>query len=87
MRRDPLHPGENGLIYVAFWYMCQIPPEAVKEENTAMDDEEGYATHLLGWDEAEERMKSCPLGAFRDILKLARRLWEDECERRARETS
>ncbi|KAJ7153450.1 hypothetical protein C8R43DRAFT_1001986 [Mycena crocata] len=36
-------PGE----YLTFWYVGQIPEDAVREEGTGMPDEVNYETHLL----------------------------------------
>ncbi|KAJ7452038.1 NUDIX hydrolase domain-like protein [Mycena galericulata] len=41
-------PGE----YLTFWYVGQIPADAVREEGTGMPDEINYETHLLSVDEA-----------------------------------
>ncbi|KAJ7042958.1 NUDIX hydrolase domain-like protein [Mycena alexandri] len=47
-------PGE----YLTFWYVGQIPADAVREEGTGMPDEVNYEAHLLSLDEAVGRLDS-----------------------------
>jgi len=45
-------PGE----YLSFWYVGQIPADAVLEEGTRMPDEVNYETHLLTVEEAVKKL-------------------------------
>lgn len=38
--------------YIAFWYVGQIPEDAVRELGTGMPDEQDYVSHLLTKEEA-----------------------------------
>ncbi|KAK7055501.1 Nudix hydrolase domain-containing protein [Favolaschia claudopus] len=38
--------------YLTFWYVGQIPEDAVREENTGMPDEVNFVTHLVDVNEA-----------------------------------
>ncbi|KAJ7222196.1 hypothetical protein GGX14DRAFT_428198 [Mycena pura] len=44
--------------YLSFWYVGQIPGNAVREEGTGMADEVNYVTHLLTVREALSRLGS-----------------------------
>ncbi|KAG6810037.1 hypothetical protein H0H92_013627 [Tricholoma furcatifolium] len=41
-------PGE----YITFWYVGQIPHDAIYTSGTGMHDEQGYTSHLCTYDEA-----------------------------------
>ncbi|KAJ7938469.1 hypothetical protein B0H13DRAFT_1587860 [Mycena leptocephala] len=47
-RNVVLPPGE----YLSFWYVGQIPADAVREEGTGMPDEVNYEAHLMDVKEA-----------------------------------
>ena len=38
--------------YIAFWYVGQIPEDAVRELGTGMADEQDYVSHLVTKEEA-----------------------------------
>jgi len=40
------------LEYIAFWYVGQIPEDAVRELGTGMPDEQNYVSHLVTKEEA-----------------------------------
>ncbi|KAF7307859.1 Nudix hydrolase domain-containing protein [Mycena kentingensis (nom. inval.)] len=61
-------PGE----YLSFWYVGSIAADAVPEENTRMEDEINYQTHLLTYDEA----KKCLFPDQVHVLKYAKVLLE-----------
>ncbi|KAJ7699307.1 hypothetical protein B0H17DRAFT_1049404 [Mycena rosella] len=51
-RSTTLPPGE----YLSFWYIGQIPADAVCEEGTRMPDEVAYESHLLSPEDALKRL-------------------------------
>ncbi|KAJ6578791.1 NUDIX hydrolase domain-like protein [Mycena vulgaris] len=51
-RNYSLPPGE----YLSFWYIGQIPADAVREEGTGMPDEVNFETHLLDVDDALNKL-------------------------------
>ncbi|KAJ7730256.1 NUDIX hydrolase domain-like protein [Mycena maculata] len=51
-RNSTMSPGE----YLTFWYIGQIPADAVREEGTGMPDEVNYETHLLSVEEATKKL-------------------------------
>ncbi|KAJ7457012.1 hypothetical protein FB451DRAFT_1098391 [Mycena latifolia] len=51
-RNMVLPPGE----YLTFWYVGQIPADAVPEEGTRMPDEVNYETHLLTVEDALRKL-------------------------------
>jgi hypothetical protein len=42
----------DGYEYTCFWYAASLPQDAVREENTGMDDEKSYVGKLLPYEEA-----------------------------------
>ncbi|KIM33100.1 hypothetical protein M408DRAFT_56833, partial [Serendipita vermifera MAFF 305830] len=42
----------DGYEYTCFWYAASLPPDAVREENTGMEDEKSYVGKLLPYEEA-----------------------------------
>ncbi|KDQ55963.1 hypothetical protein JAAARDRAFT_195208 [Jaapia argillacea MUCL 33604] len=48
--------GDRGGEYITFWYVGQIPEDAVREEDTGMSDEKHYTSHLLSVEEVIERL-------------------------------
>jgi hypothetical protein len=42
----------EGYEYTCFWYAASLPQDAVREENTGMDDEKSYVGKLLPYEEA-----------------------------------
>ncbi|KAJ7607353.1 NUDIX hydrolase domain-like protein [Roridomyces roridus] len=57
-------PGE----YLTFWYLGQIPEDAVHEEGTGMPDEVNYETHLVSPEEAMHRL-------FKDEARVVQYAW------------
>jgi len=46
----------GGTEYICFYYIAQIPEDAVPETGTKMWDEQGYVTHLLPLEEALSKL-------------------------------
>ncbi|KIM81965.1 hypothetical protein PILCRDRAFT_820843 [Piloderma croceum F 1598] len=46
---------DNGGEYLSFYYVGQIPPDAVHNEGTGMPDEQSFTTHLLSVKDAVEK--------------------------------
>ncbi|EIM80205.1 uncharacterized protein STEHIDRAFT_28238, partial [Stereum hirsutum FP-91666 SS1] len=67
---------DNGGIYQAFYYVGQIPADAVREENTGMPDEQTYVGTLL---DLEEALKLLSPSEGRVAL-MAYRLWKQTLE-------
>ncbi|KAJ7270640.1 hypothetical protein B0H12DRAFT_1093215 [Mycena haematopus] len=61
-------PGE----YLTFWYVGQIPADAVREEGTGMPDEVNYEAHVMRVEDALELL-------FRDEALVVRYAWELFC--------
>ncbi|KAL7278711.1 hypothetical protein ACG7TL_007713 [Trametes sanguinea] len=57
--------------YLVFWYVGQIPDDAVVETGTRMPDEQGYETHLVTLEQAEQLLR----GGLRRIVRMAVDLW------------
>ncbi|KAJ7146200.1 NUDIX hydrolase domain-like protein [Mycena epipterygia] len=67
-------PGE----YLTFWYVGQIPEDAVREEGTGMPDEVNYETHLVDVHDAVKML-------FRDearVVNYAWTLFEQTCKQK-----
>lgn len=82
-QRDPKYPGSNGTQYITFYYMAQIPHDAVREINTGSAEEQDYKVHLLTWDEAQERLAPNPVWQHRCTVQMARRIYESRVEYRS----
>lgn len=81
-------PGDdNGGEYLTFWYVGQIPEDAVHEENTGMPDEKNYTSYLLGLDDALEKLRSTGGTSEAVVLHMAYARWEATIERSQREPS
>jgi len=59
--------------YLSFYYVGQIPDDAVPEENTRMPDEQTYVTHLLSIEEAYERLR---YSSEFTVVQYAWELWQ-----------
>jgi len=60
--------------YLTFWYVGQIGPDAVREENTGMPDETTYTGHLTTYEEAMSRLKNA---IERHIVNTAWNTWRE----------
>ncbi|KAJ7092479.1 NUDIX hydrolase domain-like protein [Mycena belliarum] len=67
-RRNVLFPASE---YLSFWYVGQIPADAVPETDTRMPDEINYQTHLLDIEEATQRLYPDEARVVRYAAKLA----------------
>lgn len=81
---DPRYPSPNGLQYICFWYLAQIPDDAVEEKKTRTAFEADYETLLLPFEEAVELMTSDSNDyidwSHRTVLISAWRLWEEHLD-------
>ncbi|KAA1474137.1 hypothetical protein DENSPDRAFT_873203 [Dentipellis sp. KUC8613] len=57
--------------YIAFYYVGQIPADAVRETKTGMPDEQTYVGHLLDLETAIERLPTLE----GEIVRMAHNLW------------
>ncbi|KAF7373628.1 Nudix hydrolase domain-containing protein [Mycena sanguinolenta] len=77
--------------YLTFWYVGQIPPDAVREEGTGMPDEVNYQAHLMDVKEALKLLFEDEAIVVRYAWELfcwtQNRLQEEERKRRARAAS
>ncbi|TFY67372.1 hypothetical protein EVG20_g3966 [Dentipellis fragilis] len=75
MRWNPRRAEDNdwhkGGEYLAFYYVGQIPADAVRDTNTGMPDEQAYVGHLLDLDTAMERLPRLE----GEIARMAHGLW------------
>ena len=69
--------------YTAFWYVGQIPEDAVRELGTGMEDERDYVSHLVTKEEAldgrleeDESWVVCYAYDCWERTKAAREEWE-----------
>ncbi|KAM5532516.1 hypothetical protein V8D89_013803 [Ganoderma adspersum] len=69
------HAKGNGE-YLTFWYIGQVPENAVVESGTRMADEANYETHFLSIEDA----LSVLCGEQRHIMNMGYRLWRDTVE-------
>ncbi|TFY53917.1 hypothetical protein EVJ58_g9172 [Rhodofomes roseus] len=72
---DEVWPGDRGGEYITFWYIGQIPRDAVHEADTGMADEKEYQSHLLELDDACEKLRGCEMLQFSRMVKSAHELW------------
>lgn len=70
--------------YLTFWYVAQIGPHAVMEQNTRMPDEIDYVTHLLSWEHALWYLDHHGSAQHLKVLKIAKMLWEETRAAQAR---
>jgi len=49
---------DSGGEYLVFWYIGQIPADAIREEGTGMPDEQNYTSYLLSAEEALQKRLS-----------------------------
>ncbi|KZT31904.1 hypothetical protein SISSUDRAFT_994600 [Sistotremastrum suecicum HHB10207 ss-3] len=68
-------PEPTGTEYLTFWYVAQIGPDAVMEQNTKMPDEVEYVTNLMSWDEAIQCLSRNGPESHLQVLKIAQMLW------------
>lgn len=71
---DP--PSSSGGEYIVFWFLCQIPADALLEQGTRMPDEQGFVTHLLPFEEAVERMSHHGDSFESAVLTRAIQIWQ-----------
>lgn len=71
-RRSMQPRGSVGGEYLTFWYIGQIPEDAVWEANTGMSDEKGYRARLLTREEAWQKLQGT-LEGF--LVERAYDLW------------
>jgi hypothetical protein len=75
----------NGGEYVTFWYVGFIGPDAVREENTGMADEQHFVAHLMAPEEAIAKLGE-PGDFMADravearVVRMAYALWLDTQE-------
>ncbi|KAI1790536.1 hypothetical protein LXA43DRAFT_481875 [Ganoderma leucocontextum] len=68
--------------YLTFWYVGQIPENAVIESGTRMADEVNYETHFLSLEDALSVLGGVQIY----IVNVAYRLWQDTAEMQSRST-
>lgn len=72
----PGHGRRQGYEYTCFWYAASLPPDAVRETDTGMEDEKDYIGKLLYIEEA--------LRLLRDpesyVLWFTYKIWEQTCQ-------
>jgi len=69
-------PDEGGTEYICFYYIAEIPEDAVQEKDTKMWDEQGYVSHLLPFEEAKKKLERCDVHMYHVLCK-AGQIWED----------
>ncbi|CCM00710.1 uncharacterized protein FIBRA_02750 [Fibroporia radiculosa] len=84
-QRSPREDG--GGEYLTFWYIGQIPADAVCEANTGMPDEQHYESHLLDYEEACSRLYASGMHKWVIVLQVAYKLWEETQEMSQKPTS
>lgn len=52
----PRSSRRNGYEYTTFWYAGSLPEDAVREEDTGMDDEKSYVGTLLPVEDALKKL-------------------------------
>ncbi|THH19163.1 hypothetical protein EW146_g1947 [Bondarzewia mesenterica] len=72
---------DRGGEYLAFYYVGQIAPDAVREENTGMPDEKFYVGKLFSIHEALQRLPKTEAL----ITEIAYQLWEETVRLQAEE--
>ncbi|TCD71180.1 hypothetical protein EIP91_012129 [Steccherinum ochraceum] len=65
------HRREPG-IYFTFWFVGEIPEDAEHHEDTGMENEKHYITHLLDFDEAASKLDGVNL----QVLDVGYQLWQ-----------
>ncbi|KAF9054100.1 hypothetical protein BJ165DRAFT_1436045 [Panaeolus papilionaceus] len=78
MTFKPFHPRRlsngqreaQGGQYLTFWYVAQIPADAVHEEGTGMSDEQDFESHLLTYEEALQHVWGEELGVLRYVWEV-----------------
>ncbi|KAI0056830.1 hypothetical protein BV25DRAFT_1813410 [Artomyces pyxidatus] len=89
---EPIRRSETGREYLAFYYVGQIPADAVREEKTGMSDEQAYVGMLVTEQEACARLSDPWEGhivgkAFwywRATVKIMQKVREEEEEEKKR---
>lgn len=74
----PVPPRGNGhgYEYTTFWYAASLPPDAVREEDTGMDDEKSYVGKLLPYEEALKKLHD----PENYVVWFAYNKWLETCE-------
>ncbi|CAG8710070.1 7231_t:CDS:1, partial [Acaulospora colombiana] len=72
----PSHGRHPGYEYTCFWYAASLPPDAVRETDTGMEDEKNYIGKLLHVNEALQLLRDSE--AY--VLWFTYKTWEQTCQ-------
>ncbi|KAI0783087.1 hypothetical protein C8Q75DRAFT_726623 [Abortiporus biennis] len=72
---QPPRAGQDGGVYFTFWYVGQIPENAVRELDTGMINEKHFVSHILPIEEALHNLSSAGGEVELIVMKKAYNLW------------
>lgn len=65
------------LEYITFWYVLYIEEDAIRDEGTGVEGEEGFETHLMEFSEAIDKLWGMQQAV---VVSRAWRLWKETVE-------
>ncbi|OCH92522.1 hypothetical protein OBBRIDRAFT_791116 [Obba rivulosa] len=75
-RRHRTGPGAQGGEYLTFWYVGQIPEDAVHHSNTGMANEQNYQTRLVSIEDALKALDHRDYPFEHHLVSTAYDLWQ-----------